>query len=120
MLKFAGTECPTIGRWGRGSVKKIGDRLVRAGFAFHTYRNLAITVEWRITLFFAADNLRPEELVALIKAVNRENKFPSDGSQGNHWHVRYSDIKLRILHKILLNREREFVRLYGMLTNVAC
>jgi SNF2 family DNA or RNA helicase len=116
-LRLANDKCSTIGRWSRAGITKISDRLERGGFTYHAYRSLAVDDDWATPLFFAADALRPEELEAIITGVNQVKKFPTDGSQGHSWHIRYGDIRLRILHKILLNKERDFVRLYSLLTN---
>jgi SNF2 family DNA or RNA helicase len=117
ILRTANDHCSSIGRWSRAGINKISDRLERGGFAYQTYRSLAVDDEWRIPLFFSSDALRPEELEAIIAGVTKAKKFPTDGSQGHSWHVRYNDIRLRILHKILLNKERDFVRLYSLLTD---
>jgi len=78
---------------------------------------MAVNDEWRASLFFSSDALRPEELEAIIAGISKVKKFPTDGSQGNSWHIRYDEVRLRILHKILLNKERDFLRLYSLLTD---
>jgi len=117
LLKSAARACSTLGRWSKPGAERLANRLISEGFAFSTYRSITITNDWRRPLLFAADNLREEELKAMIATVTHANRFPPDGSQSNTWHVRYGDIKTRIFHKILLNREQDFVRLYHSLTN---
>ncbi|WP_020569193.1 DEAD/DEAH box helicase [Neolewinella persica] len=117
MLGLACREVPSIGKWRRGSVQPLVNRLEKNNFLQETYRSVTVATTWRIPLFFAADNLRPEELKALIKIINDNKRFPDDGSQNNSWHIRYEDIHTRILHKILLDREHDFRRLYALLTN---
>ena len=117
MLRLASGKCPTIGRWSRAGITKISQRLERGGFAYQTYRSMAVNDEWRASLFFSSDALRPEELEAIIAGISKVKKFPTDGSQGNSWHIRYDEVRLRILHKILLNKERDFLRLYSLLTD---
>jgi SNF2 family DNA or RNA helicase len=117
ILRIANDYCSTLGRWSRAGITKITGRLERSGFAYQTYRSLAVDDKWRVPLFFSSDALRPEELEAIIIGITKVKKFPTDGSQGHSWHVRYDDIGLRILHKVLLNKERDFVRLYSLLTD---
>lgn len=117
ILRLANDQCSTIGRWSRAGISKISVRLERSGFAYQSYRSLAVDEDWQTPLLFSTDALRPEELEAIIAGVTKIKKFPTDGSQGHSWHIRYGEIKLRILHKILLNKERDFVRLYGLLTD---
>ncbi len=117
ILRLANDQCATIGRWSRAGISKITDRLERNGFAHHAYRSLTVDAEWQTPLFFSCDALRDEELEAIVAGVTRTKKFPTDGSQGHSWHIRYGEVRLRILHKILLNKERDFVRLYGLLTD---
>ncbi|TXF87065.1 DEAD/DEAH box helicase [Neolewinella aurantiaca] len=116
-LRLANEQCSTIGKWSRAGISKIFGKLNRGGFAYESYRSMAVTDTWRIPLFFSADALRPEELDAIVNAVTRIKRLPQDGSQGHSWHIRYNEIKLRILHKILLNKERDFVRLYSLLSD---
>ena len=92
-------------------------RLHTRGFLVGTIGKIAVAARWHTALFFAADALRRSELEALVYAVNRANSWPEDGSQGNSWHVRYADIRLRLLQKILLDKPREFRTLYAHLTN---
>ncbi|MFK8161686.1 MAG: DEAD/DEAH box helicase [Lewinella sp.] len=117
MLNLASREVSSIGKWSRGSVQPLINKLEKSGFIQDTYRSVTVALPWRTPLFFAADNLRPEELKALIKVINNTKRFPDDGSQNNSWHIRYEDIHTRILHKILLDRAHDFRRLYALLTN---
>jgi superfamily II DNA or RNA helicase len=117
MLSLASREAPTVGVWRKGSVQPLINRLEINGFIHNPYRSVSVSSTWKNPLFFAADNLRPEEIAALIKVINHTKRFPEDGGQNTSWHIRYEDIYVRILHKILLNREYEFNRLYAHLIN---
>ena len=117
ILKTANGRWSTIGRWSRPGIVKIAERLERNGFVYTSYRSYAVKDQWTTPLFFSADALRAEELEAIISGVNTAKQFPTDGSQGHSWHIRYEKVKLRLIHKILLNKARDFVRLYNLLTD---
>lgn len=115
MLSLASREVPTVGKWRKGMVQSLINKLEVNGFLHNPYRSVSVTRAWKKPLFFAADNLRPEEITMMIDTVTHTNRFPADGSQSTSWHIRYEDIYTRILHKILLDREHEFHRLYSQL-----
>ncbi len=117
ILKIATKKAPSIGHWKRGVVEALLKKLESKDFIRTPYRKIIVRPQWRLPLFFAADNLRREELTALINSVIRIRNFPNDGSQGHHWHIRYEDIQTRILHKILLDQERDFQRLFATLNS---
>lgn len=116
-LQAASLECPTLGSWSRAGANRMIARLQASGFTFQTYRSVAVVAEWRLPLFFSADALRAEELLAMVTIVCRNNRWPDDASQGSTWQIRFGDIKTRLIHKILLDQDRQFVRLYALLSN---
>ena len=117
LFKAANRHWASVPVLGSGRLEKMLERLHDRGFLVGSFGKRAILSKWHQPLFFAADALRQEEVAAIVRAVNQANKWPSDGSMGSSWHVRYADVRLRIMQKILLNDATGFRSLYALLTN---
>ncbi|OAV46249.1 DEAD/DEAH box helicase [Lewinella sp. 4G2] len=88
------------------------EKLLKRELVYTTWRTVAISAQYRVPTVFAAQQLRPGHLKALIAQVNQQRSFPSGDSPHSRMGRRYADIGLRAIHKILLDKSREFRSLY--------
>ncbi|MEM9260012.1 MAG: hypothetical protein AAGA62_10220, partial [Bacteroidota bacterium] len=112
ILRTASERAPGLGRWSPAKTEKLAKALAQSPFAYETYRGISIDMEWRKVAIFCADALRPEQLKAIIQAINVLHRYPAGGDPGSSWSIRYDDLGQRCIHKILLNDHSGFHRLY--------
>ncbi|MEO0734915.1 MAG: hypothetical protein AAFZ52_18910, partial [Bacteroidota bacterium] len=115
ILHRASERAPGLGSWTYRKLQLLEQKLLNSPYAYGNYRSIAVHADWRNTVIFAADALRPEQLKALVQSVSIQRRYPLSGDPGSPYGMRFDDLAQRCIHKILLNQVDNFDRLYRAL-----